>query len=230
MTSIVFLPGFMCDARLFAPQIDRLRHRFNIVPVTPVHASISDMAAMALSAAPDRFALVGLSMGGIVALEMLRQAGERVTNLILMDATARADADENYDVRTRQINAVHSGHLDKVMREELKPAYLCDGPNKAAILALCMDMARRLGPSAFAAQAVALRDRASLESMLASISIPTLVMCGQQDRVIPLDRHQALATAIPGARLDIIENAGHLPTLEQPDAVNDILDDWLGER
>lgn len=226
MTPLVLIPGFMCDARLFEPQIAALAREVT-VPI-PTRPSLAEMAAGVLAAAPARFALGGLSMGGIVALEIVAQAPERVERLALMDTTPRADAPENHAIRTRQIADVKAGRLATVMRDELKPAYLADGPGTAAILDLCMAMAQTLGPQVFEAQALALRDRPDHRATLPRIAVPTLVLSGAQDRLCPPARHAQMAAAIPGARRVTVPGAGHLPTLERPRAVTEALADWLG--
>ncbi|MEM9320619.1 MAG: alpha/beta fold hydrolase [Pseudomonadota bacterium] len=225
--TLVLLPGFMCDARLFAPQIDALRGQCQVMPLTPVAPSMDEMVAAVLEAAPTRFALAGLSMGGIVALTLMARAPERVERLALIDTTPRADAPANHAIRTGQIKAVADGALRQVVREELKPNYLADAPGQPEVLDLCLAMAVALGPEVFAAQSLALRDRASQEAVLPQITVPSLVMCGAQDALCPPALHREMAETIPGARLEIIEGAGHLPTLEQPGAVSRALTTWL---
>lgn len=227
MIPLVLVPGFMCDARLFAPQIAVLANDRDVLPVVPVADTLAGMADEVLAAAPRRFALGGLSMGGIVALEIIARAPERVARLALMDTTPLADAPANHSVRTRQIADVQAGHLDTVMRDELKPAYLVESPAKPAILDLCLDMARGLGPEVFRTQSLALRDRPSHEATLARIDQPTLILCGRQDRLCPVARHQEMHAAIPHSHLEIIDDAGHLPTLEQPERTTAALARWL---
>jgi len=199
----------MCDHRLFGPQIATLGQDRMIFDHVPKNTRLSAMADTFLANAPDRFALAGLSMGGILALEIIARAPDRATRLALMDTTPRADAPENHAIRTRQIADVHAGHLGRVMREELKPAYLNDSPQKPALLDLCMAMAHDLGPDIFEAQATALRDRPSLEVTLGQITVPTLVLCGAQDRLCPPARHQEMHARIPRSHLVLIQNAGH---------------------
>jgi pimeloyl-ACP methyl ester carboxylesterase len=163
-------------------------------------------------------------------MEIYSQAPERIERLALMDTTPLADAPENFAIRTRQIADVKAGKLDQVMQEELKPAYLVDSPAKPALMDLCLDMARAAGPAAFEDQALALRDRASQEDTLRKVDVPTLILCGRQDRLCPVERHEFMAALIPNATLEVIENAGHMPTLEQPEQTNAALARWLEER
>ena len=227
MTDLVFLPGLMCDKRLFQPQIDALGADYECAVHVCAKPTLAEMAEAVLELAPKRFALAGLSMGGILALEIMVQAPERVERLALLDTTARTDAPKNFAIRTRQIADVKAGGLDAVMRDELKPAYLVDSPKKPALLDLCLDMARSLGPEVFEAQCLALRDRGPYNDVLADIAVPTLVLCGAEDRLCPPKLHDELHAAICGSKLLMIENAGHLPTLEQPEETTAALRAWL---
>jgi len=228
MTAILFLPGMMCDARLFGPQFDALSGRYTI-QAAPIGAdeTIGEIAAGVLAEAPPRFCLAGLSMGGIVAMEILRQAPERVVRLALMDTNPLAESAEMKAKRGPQIEAARSGRLRAVMREEMKPNYLFNGPDKQRILDLCMDMATDLGPGVFVRQSLALRERRDYGETLKQVTCPTLILCGRHDALCPVERHELMVDLIPGARLEIIEDAGHLPTLEQPEETNTALIRWL---
>ena len=228
MTPLVLLPGMMCDARLFAPQINAL-HGERDVHHLPLdgHDAISDLARAVLAAAPPTFALAGLSMGGIVAMEVIRQAPERVTRLALLDTNPKAEAREVAARREPQIAKVKQGLLAQVMRDEMKPNYLTDGPRRAEILDLCMDMALTRGPEVFIRQSRALQTRPDQQDTLRGIRVPTLILCGRDDTLCPLHRHELMRDLIPQSTLQIIENAGHLPTLEQPEQTIAALRRWL---
>lgn len=228
MTPLVLLPGMMCDARLFMPQITAFSGR-RMVLCAPIsgHASIAELAADILRDAPPRFALAGLSMGGIVAMEILRQAPERVTRIALLDTNPLAESDTVKAQRIPQMMAVREGKLATIMRDEMKPNYLSDGPKRDEILELCMDMALDLGPHVFLAQSRALMDRPDQSQTLRNAALPALVLCGRDDALCPIHRHELMADLIPNARLAIIEGAGHLPTLEQPELTNAALARWL---
>lgn len=225
---LVLLPGMMCDARLFAPQIAAVSAS-RAVQVAPIggHDSTAALAAEVLAHAPPRFALAGLSMGGIVAMEIMAQAPDRVARLALMDTNPRAELPEVQARRAPQIDKVRAGGLRKVMRDEMKPNYLAPGPGQAAILDLCMEMAEALGPEVFIRQSLALRDRPDRQGVLRGVAVPTLILCGAGDRLCPLERHEVMRDLIPGARLEVIPGAGHLPTLEQPEATTRALAGWL---
>jgi pimeloyl-ACP methyl ester carboxylesterase len=225
---LLLLPGMMCDARLFAPQVAHFsaERPVMVVPLTG-QATIRELAEDILQHAPPRFALAGLSMGGIAAMEIVRQAPERVTRLALMDTNPLADSARQTDMRNSQIERVSSGHLLAVMRDEMKPNYLSEGPGSEAILKLCMSMAGKLGPDVFIQQSRALQQRADQSDTLRNVTVPTLVLCGEDDALCPVERHELMRDLVPGAILAVIPGAGHLPTLEQPERTNKELDLWL---
>ena len=113
------------------------------------------------------------------------------------------------------------------MRDEMKPNYLSKGPRREAVLKTCMDMALDLGPEVFIRQSHALMDRVDQTKTLENINVPTLIMCGRDDTLCPISRHELMHRLVPNSTLDIIENAGHLPTLEQPEKTNESLNKWL---
>ncbi len=223
---LILLPGMMCDARLWAPQVAALG---GAVPIYGASDTISGMARAVLSAAPPRFALAGLSMGGIVAMAVMAAAPERVTRLALLDTNARAETPRVAARRGPQIARVADGGLRAVMRDEMKPHYLgaIAGPGRDAILATCMDMALDAGPVVFAAQSRALMARPDYRDVLRSVSVPVLVLCGARDTLCPPSNHVEMTGLMPHATLRVLPGAGHLPVLERPDAVNAALSDWL---
>ena len=228
VTSLVLLPGMMCDARLFAPQIASLGGMMPVhVGDISAYDTVTALAQGVLDHAPDEFALAGLSLGGIIAMEILRLAPKRVTKLALMDTNPRAEFPNIKAQRAVQMAAVQAGHLDVVMREEMKPNYIVDSPNKPKILDLCMAMAIDLGAQVFINQSKALRDRPDQQETLQQYRGSALVLCGRHDQLCPVERHQLMQDLLPNSRLAIVENAGHLPTLEQPKATTTLLMQWL---
>ncbi len=218
----------MCDARLYAPQIAALsRDRALMVAPLTGNDTIAALAAEVLVHAPPFFALAGLSMGGIVAMEIMAQAPGRVARLALLDTNPRAELPQAQARRKPQVDRARGGELAAIMRDEMKPNYLADGPRKSEILDLCMEMALDLGPEVFARQSMALRDRADRQDTLRHVTVPTLVLCGEDDRLCPPERHELMHRLIPGSTLTVLPGAGHLPTLEQPEATTEALRRWL---
>ena len=228
MTPLVLLPGMMCDERLFASQINELskRREVHFAKITD-HETISELASDVLNNAPPVFALAGLSMGGIVAMEIVSQAPERVERLALLDTNPLAELPDVLKRRGPQIDAIKNGQLKEIIRDEMKPNYLFDGVRKTEILKLCMDMALDIGPAAFIRQSIALRDRVDQKNTLGSYKRPALVLCGRHDVLCPLERHELMHTLLENSKLEIIEDAGHLPTLEQPKITTTALASWL---
>lgn len=225
---LLLLPGMMCDARLFGPQINALSGQVPLMTCPLVgHDSISGLAGKILTHAPPRFALAGLSMGGIVAMELLRQAPDRVDRLALLDTNPLAEKDEVKARRSPQITAALNGQLQRVMRDEMKPNYLAGGPNVRTILDLCMTMATDLGPEAFVTQSRALRDRPDQCETLRRFKGTALVLCGREDRLCPIERHALMHDLLTNSTLCIIDHAGHLPTLEQPHQTTAAITRWL---
>ncbi|MEM1176305.1 MAG: alpha/beta hydrolase [Pseudomonadota bacterium] len=225
--AVLFLPGMMCDARLWQPQAAALPYPAETAD-TRRSDSIEHMAALALSNAPPRFAVVGLSMGGILAFEIWRQAAERVTHMALLDTNPHADAPERQSIRMQQIETVLAGGLREMAIEELKPLYLAESNRQdESLLQLLLDMALDLGPAVFEQQSVALRDRVDSVPMLASIDCPTLVLCGAEDHLCPVEYHELMADRIPGATLKVVDHCGHIASLEQPHAVTAALHQLL---
>ena len=229
MTALVLIPGMMCDARMWGG-LPAYLHPREVGHVIPTQSdTVQDLAAHVLAKAPARFALAGLSMGGIVAFEVLRQAPDRVSHLALLDTNPLAELPAVQINRAAQIARALGGDLAGVMRDEMKPNYLFHGPDRENILTLCMDMALSLGPEVFARQSRALRDRPDQTRTLAAFTGPALVLMGEGDRLCPRDRHQLMHDLMPRSRLAIIPGAGHLPTLEQPARTIAELDRWLAQ-
>ena len=225
MTPLVLIPGMMCDARMWGKVPAALP--CPIHHALPVQGkSIPGIASAILREAPERFALAGLSMGGIVAMEMLEQAPARIERLALLDTNPLAEAPEVQARRGGQIARALAGDLAGVMRDEMKPSYLAD-PDDRVTLDLCMDMASSLGPEVFRCQSLALRDRADRTDTLRRFTRPALVLTGEHDRPCPRDRHDLMHSLMPQSRLVVIPQAGHLPPLERPAPTITALKEWL---
>lgn len=227
---LVFLPGMMCDARLYEPQITEFsRERAVMVAPISLGERIESIAEAILDQLPRRFALAGLSMGGIVAMEVLRRVPERVARICLMDTDPLAEPPQIAALREPWIAQARAGRLGEVMREALRPSFLAPGPQRMAILEKMYAMAEELGPELFIRQSRALQRRPDQQGTLRKCKAPALVLCGEHDALTPVKRHEFMAALIPDARLEIISGAGHLPTLERPEEVTRAMRAWLDQ-
>jgi pimeloyl-ACP methyl ester carboxylesterase len=229
-TPLVLLPGMMCDARLFEPQIRELSGATEIlVGDITRQDTMAALAAAVLAEAPfERFALAGLSMGGIVAMNMLARSPERIAGLALLDTNHLAETPERQALRQPQIARARRGDLATVLVEEMKPHYF--GPaqkGNRSLLDLVLRMGLELGPEVFERQSLALKDRPDASDTLSRYRGPVLLLCGEHDRLCPPDRHRDMARLMSQARLVTVPDSGHLSTLEAPDAVTAALRDWL---
>ena len=227
---LVLVPGMMCDARLYGPQIELLSREMNLMVACATRGErVEEIASDILMACPQKFALAGLSMGGIIAMEILRRAPERVTRIALMDSNPQAETPQTSVAYEPMIVGVKAGRLDEVMRGFMKPDYLAPGPRRMEVLALMAEMARDLGPQVFLRQVRALQKRRDQQATLRKCKVPALVLCGAHDRLTPVKRHEFMAGLIPYAKLVVLDDAGHVPTLEAPDAVTQALREWMDQ-
>ncbi len=224
---VVFLPGLICDQRLWRDVIDGLAD--SIAPMVAdlrLDESIAAMAARTLTAAPPRFALAGLSMGGYVALEIMRQAPERVTHLCLLDTSARADTDERRETRRKGIAMIGEGKFIGVSRgllgQLVAPQHL-GTPLADDVQA----MSERVGPDVYVRQQKAIMGRIDSVPHLRDIAVPTLVGVGQLDKMTPLELAEEMASQLPDAELVQFPDAAHLPTMENPGPVVEAMRGWL---
>ena len=217
--NILLLPGMMCDERLWSHQIAAFDVPVHVAD-TSKSDNFADMAAQVLAAAPPSFAMAGLSMGGILAFEIWRQAPERVTHLALLDTNPHPDAPSRKSIRFEQMAAAAAGKLEELAIESLKPLYLAEkNRDDATLLKTILDMALALGPDVFERQSLALMNRLDSAPTLASISCPTSVICGREDAICPVRFHEFMAAEIPDANLVVIDDCGHLSSMEQPEVV-----------
>jgi pimeloyl-ACP methyl ester carboxylesterase len=225
---ILFIAGLLCSPRLYGNQIPALWH-FGPITVAD-HTRDDAMDAIArriLSMAPPSFVLVGLSMGGYIALELLRQAPDRVLKLALLDTTARPDTHEQSERRRARIDLAQHGRYSEIP-DLLFPLLVHpsrrDDEGLRQIFRL---MAAETGSEAFVRQERAIMTRPDSRPGLGSISCPTLVLVGDSDQVTPPDYAAEIAAAIPGAQLVVLRECGHLSTLEQPDRVTQLLAEFV---
>ncbi len=224
---VVFLPGLLCDARLWRAQVDDLS---DIVAPMVADLSLDDtvgaMAARVLAVAPPRFALVGLSMGGYVALEIMRQAAHRVTRLALVDTSARPDTPERAESRRVGMASLDRGRFTGVsgaLLRKLVHLSCLGGPVGDDLRA----MAVRVGGPAFLRQQRAILRRRDARPVLPGIAVPTLVAVGDADQVTPPEHAEEMHRLIPRSTLHVFEACGHLPALERPEQTGAVLRRWL---
>lgn len=224
---LVLLPGLACDARLYAAQTASLADL--AAPLVPNldAASMAEMAEAVLDAAPKRFALAGLSMGGYVAMEIVRRAPSRVTRLALISTTARPDAPEQTAMRRELIELARGDRFGLVMPRLLPKLISAHRRDDAALKRLVIEMADAVGAEAFARQQTAILSRPDSRDDLGRVAVPTAIVCGDADELTPPDRHREMAALVGGATLTVIPGAGHLATLEAPEAVTAALRAWL---
>jgi pimeloyl-ACP methyl ester carboxylesterase len=225
---LVLLPGLLCDAALWAHQVVHLADTVRVTVADLTHDdSIPAMAERVLAAAPRSFALAGLSMGGYVAQEIMRRAPERVERLALLATNARADSAEKAATRRELIRLADLGKFKgvtpRLLPNLVHPSRLKD----PAVADVVMEMAHRVGQAAFKRQQTAIMNRTDGRAELSAIRVPTLVICGRQDALSPVDLHREMADGIVGARLVVVEDCGHLSPLERPYAVTALMRYWL---
>lgn len=228
MDPIVFVPGLLCDETLYAPQIKALADQPMMVADHRRHDSIPEIASSILENAPDKFALIGLSMGGYIAMEIMREAPDRIIRLALLDTNARADTAEQSERRKFLIDLARKKGFKKIPHL-LFPGFVhAEHENDDDLKAIVVEMAMKTGPEAFIRQQTALMNRVDARSRLDEITCPTLVLVGDGDRLTPPELAREIHEHIPCSHLAIINGSGHLSTLEKPEAVTAELLSWLG--
>jgi pimeloyl-ACP methyl ester carboxylesterase len=225
---IVLVAGLNCSARLYADQIPAL-WQFGAVTVAD-HRRDDSMAAMArriLAGAPPRFALAGLSMGGYVAFEVMRQAPERVAKLALLDTGARAETPERTAERKPLLELARQGRFADITESQYPLLVHKSRHGDAELKAKVRAMNEETGPDAYQRQQQAIMSRPESRPGLAAITCPTLVLVGDDDQLTPPALAREMAAGIRGSRLVVVPECGHLSTLERPQAVTQALVEWM---
>jgi pimeloyl-ACP methyl ester carboxylesterase len=225
---VLFLPGLLCDSDLWTAQLAVLSAERPVAVASLTGSdTVAGLAEAALAAAPQHFALAALSMGGYVALEIMRRAPERVAGLALIDTSARPDTEEQARRRRGLIALARTGKF-KGVTPRLLPMLLHPARQEDPVLTgRVMAMAARIGRDAFLRQQTAILERPDSRPDLPRIGCPAVVICGRQDALTPLAASEEMAGLIPGAGLVVVEDSGHLAPMEQPEAVNAALASWL---
>jgi pimeloyl-ACP methyl ester carboxylesterase len=230
---LLLLPGLVCDADVWTHQ----SHRFSAIATVHVadygmSDSLAEMARVALDSVAGRFALAGHSMGGRVAFEIVRRAPERVLGLAVLDTgyepVLSGEAGEREKAeRLAFVDVARSQGMRAMARQWLRdivhPSRLSDEPLVESIV----EMMGRKTPAIFAAQVKALLDRPDATPVLRAVRCPAIVLCGREDAWSPISRHRDMAALIPQSKLIVVENCGHMATMERPDEVTSAMLDWF---
>jgi pimeloyl-ACP methyl ester carboxylesterase len=228
--TLVLLPGLLNTRRVFEQQIEALSDlAVCVVPELWHHDTIGAMAEASLELAPPTFALLGFSMGGYVAFEIMRRAAERVERLALMDTQATPDSAESTKRRRALLDQTRIGRFRGVQRTLLPQLVHSRHINDDSISQPIFDMAQEIGADGFVREQRAIIDRADSRRLLVDIDIPTVVIVGRQDQVTPLPRSEEMAADIADSRLVVLEECGHMSPLEKPAEVTAALRRWLSQ-
>lgn len=228
MRDLVLIPGLLCTEDLFAAQVAGLAGIARIIVADHRRQdTVAGLAAAILKEAPDRFALAGLSMGGYIAFEILRQAPGRVERLALMDTSARPDAPEQSENRRRLVAVAERKGVAVAAREMFAKLVAPMRAEEKVLKSAFLEMAEATGVEGFARQQSAIMNRPDSRATLAVINCPTLVLVGSEDQLTPPEVAHEMARGIAGSRLAVVAGSGHLSTLEEPDVVTAELKAWL---
>jgi len=228
MTPILLIPGLLCSEEIFAPQLPALwPHGPVTIASTLAGDTLPDMAARILAHAPPRFALVGVSMGGYIALEIIRQAPERVVKLALVCTSARPDTPEQTAARRKMLDQARAVGFERFLSLGADALTHPSRKGDPELNAASIRMGRVVGLEGFVRQTEAVIARADSRPLLSGIKVPTTIVVGDADPLTPKALSEEMVAAIPGATLVVAPDCGHVITLERPEVVNGALEDWL---
>lgn len=231
-TSVVLLPGLLCDYAVWTPLTVPFSKAQRLIPDYGQASSIEEMAQLVLEQAPDTFILMGHSMGGRVALEVYRQAPHRVSRLILMDTGFKPKAQGEAGLKEQQGRFALLEKANTQGMREMGETWLAgmvhpDRLQDTRLIEAILQMIERKTPEVFAAQINALLNRPDATPVLENIQCPTLFVCGREDAWSPVERHQEMLNLTPNSELAIIDMSGHMSTMEQPEMVSKVINEWL---
>lgn len=228
--TLVMIPPMLSDARIFVHQLQELSRAHAVMVAPPTCGErIEEIASQILTWSPSKFALCGMGMGGMVAMELLRRAPDRITRIALLSTSPQADTPEAAAAREPHIIAARAGRWEDVLQHEINSTWMAPNTDKVDLVRQLTEMGRDMGPDIYVKQARAMQRRKDQQATLRQIEQPVAVICGRHDGQYRLKRHEFLAELIPYATLEIIEGAGYLPTVEAPDATTDALQRWMAQ-
>ena len=225
---LVIIPGLMADARLFLPQMVRLgAERACHVCIAARGETVEQMSEGLMAGLPGKFALMGHGLGGDIALDIIRRLPDRVTRVVLLATDPLSEPPAHAAERETRMVMARAGRLVEAMAQEIPRAAVADSPWRDEIMALVTDMALGLGEGVFLRQSRAMQRRPDQQKTMRKVRLPALVLAGRQDTLVPLRRQEFTATLMPYGQFHIIEDAGHLAPLEQPEAVSAAVEAFL---
>ena len=225
---LVLIPGLMADARLFLPQMVRLGAERAMQVVLPTKGeTVEQMSEAMLPGLPEKFALLGHGLGGDIALDLIRRIPERVTRVVLMATDPLSEPPQAAAAREARIVAAKSGRLAEAMRQEIPLSAIVEADWRDEIMALVQDMALGLGEGVFLRQSRALQRRPDQQKTMRRVKLPVLVIAGEADTLVPMRRQEFTANLMPYGKLLVIEAAGHLASLEQPEVVSKAIEGFF---
>ncbi|NNE84777.1 MAG: alpha/beta fold hydrolase [Alphaproteobacteria bacterium] len=225
--NLILVPGLICDDEVWTYAQSHLSEVADCRTVPADEAdTMQGLARAVLDTAPETFAIAGFSMGGYVALEVLRQAPERVTRLALLDTSSRGDTQDKAAGRHAAIADCEEGRFDDLL-DRFIPLLLHPERMSEPLADRVRAMGHRVGPKLFADRHRAMLTRADGRDLLAGCDIPVRAICGRSDALTSVEDHQEIADLAPRGRLSIVEDCGHMPPLERPQAATALLRDWL---
>jgi pimeloyl-ACP methyl ester carboxylesterase len=229
---LVLLPGMNCSTRLWQPvldssALDRGRASAQVLRPELRGRSLDDCVARLLAQLPERFSLAGLSLGAIVALALARQAPERVARLALLAVNPRAPRPDQQTGWAAQRRALAEGCTARALQEQLLPVLVAAQSRTPGLDEVVLAMADEVGESALDDQLAIQQTRQDERPALSRLAVPTLVLAGAEDALVPVERHEEVLAAVPAAHLEVLPGVGHLSTLEAPEAVATALATWL---
>ena len=228
-SSIVLIPGMMCTSDVYANQINALEKGFNVIlkEFNEYHNIELGVKKLA-SNLPRKFHLLGHSMGGIVAMEFVKQHSKRVLSLTLLNTNPYEEKEEQKDRRNKTLKELDGLDLISLMRSDYIPRYFPDDcRDKDKLIQKCVDMASTLDKKVFYNQSVALRDRKDQTSILENVDCKTLIICGERDQLCPVSYHSDMNKMIKSSDLIVLEGVGHMPMLECPQKLNNHLKNFF---